>query len=154
LRKALAKNSAVPDADGFFSTAQILAALFGGLHFEKLRTQRARARQLELQNSIVTASVLDRASLAKAFASIADAVSSRIMAATEVPRQVREDILRDIATWPLALENVAHRQPRLLRGNNGDDDETGSETDDDISHEKSGTKAARRRKSAAREARV
>jgi hypothetical protein len=29
------------------------------------------------------------------------------MAATEVPRQVREDILRDIATWPLAMQGVA-----------------------------------------------
>jgi hypothetical protein len=40
-----------------FSTAQIVAALFGGLHFEKIRTQRARAQQLELQNAITKGEV-------------------------------------------------------------------------------------------------
>jgi hypothetical protein len=40
---------------------------------------------------------------------IADAISSRIMS-SELSRAVKEDILTDIATWPLVLEGVAHRQ--------------------------------------------
>jgi hypothetical protein len=63
LRKALAKNSAVPDRDGLFSTAQIVAAIYGALHVEKLRTQRARAWKLELENRITVGIVLNRAEL-------------------------------------------------------------------------------------------
>jgi hypothetical protein len=151
LRKSLAKNSALPDENGLYSTGQVVAALFGGLHFEKLRTQRARTRKLELENAITTGTVLDRAELMKGFAAIADAISSRIMA-SELSRMAKEDILRDIATIPLAMKNVAHRQTQLLRSNNGDE-EDGSETDS-IAHERSGIKAAHRRKSAAREKRV
>jgi hypothetical protein len=128
LRKALARNSAAPDANGLYTTAQIIAAIYGALHLEKLRTQRAQARKLELENAITSASVLDRASLAKSFAVIADAFVSRLNAATEIPRVVREDLLRDLATWPCALESVAHRQTRLQR--NGSDqtlEENGSE---------------------------
>jgi hypothetical protein len=156
LRKALAKNSAVPDRDGMFSTAQIIAALFGQLHFEKLRTQRARARKLELENSIVTASVLNRAELEKSFAAIADAFVSRLIAATEIPRNVREELLHDLATWPLALEGVAHRQTRLLPRNNGHDANTadGNNEENGSDYERPGTAPAHRRKPAARKERV
>jgi hypothetical protein len=41
------------------------------LHFEKLRTQRAGAQKLELENAIITGSVLKRAKLEKGFAAIA-----------------------------------------------------------------------------------
>ena len=84
---------------------------------EKIRTQRAISRKLELENQITTASVLDRGELAKGLVAIADAFVSRLMAASEIPRQVREDLLHDLATWPLALESVAHRHTRLPRGN-------------------------------------
>jgi hypothetical protein len=72
-----------------------------------------------LENRITEASVLDRAELMKGLAAIADAFVSRLMAASEIPRQVREDLLHDLATWPLVLESVAHRQTRLPRNNNG-----------------------------------
>jgi hypothetical protein len=32
-------------------------------------------------------------------------------------RAAKEDILRDLASWPLVLEDVAHAQSRLHRGN-------------------------------------
>jgi hypothetical protein len=153
LGKALARNSAVPDRDGLFSTAQVVAAIYGGLHFERLRTQRARAEQLELENAITRGNFLNRAELMKGLAAIADAFVSRLNTATEIPRKVREDLQRDLATWPTALEGVAHRQKRLSRnGDNGNVDvydENGSD------YEKgSGTKTAHRRKSAQREERV
>jgi hypothetical protein len=118
LRKALAKNSTTPDMNGFYTTAQVIAAIYGALHFEKLRTQRARAQQLELQNAITKGEVLNRAELSRAFAMIAGAVVSRIMS-SGLARPEKEDILRDISSWPLALEGVAHRQTRLQRNNNG-----------------------------------
>src|SRR6516162_2384002 len=62
LRKSLAKNSAVPDADGLFTTRQITDAVFGGLSEEKLLT-RQLTRRYELDNQNIEASVLNRAEL-------------------------------------------------------------------------------------------
>jgi len=129
LRKALNKASIRADADGLFTTAQIVTALFGEMHQEKLKTQRELTRKHALANAVVEAGLLDRAELAKTFATLADAISSRIMSATELPRSVREDVLRDIASWPLALEDVKARQSRLPRRRNGarrDDDDDDS----------------------------
>jgi hypothetical protein len=54
--------------------------------------------------------------LMRTFAVIADAMVSRINSATEIPRNVREDLLRDLSTWPLAIEETVSRQTRLPRG--------------------------------------
>jgi hypothetical protein len=110
LRKSLNKNSAASDKDGLYTTQQITAALYGALHIEKLKTQREITRKLPLENAITTGSVLNRAELAKAFAMIADAISSRIMSCQTLPRSAREDILKDLSSWPLVLEDVAHCQ--------------------------------------------
>jgi hypothetical protein len=115
LRKSLAKTSATPDADGLFSTKQIIAAIYGAFDQEKLATQKQLTRKYEIANAIAEASVLDRAELSRVLGVIADAVSTRIMSATEIPREVREDVLREIATWPLALEEVSHKQSALPR---------------------------------------
>jgi len=72
---------------------------------EKLRTQRQVTRKLELQNAITEGTLLDRRELMRTFAVIADAIVSRINAATEVPRNVREDLLRDFV-------DVARRSQR------------------------------------------
>jgi hypothetical protein len=61
--------------------------------------------------------VLNRAELTRVFAMIAEAISSRIMACEELSRTAREDILKDLSSWPLGLEEVAHAQSRLPRGN-------------------------------------
>ena len=63
------------------------------------------------------------------------------MSCTELPRAAREDILRDIATWPLALEDVAHRQTRLRRNGNGD-----SQTNEENASEPEFAPAARRKR--------
>jgi hypothetical protein len=127
LRKSLAKTSATPDQDGLFTTRQIAGAVYGdALSEEKLRTQRQLTRKLELENAITEGNVLNRQALSKTFALIADAISTRIMSATEIPRSVREDLLREISTWPLALEEARHAQTRLPRGNHPDED--GSES--------------------------
>jgi hypothetical protein len=60
LRAALAKSSAVPGEDGCFSTTQICDALYGALHLEKIRTQRATTERIVLENQITRAEVLDR----------------------------------------------------------------------------------------------
>ena len=155
LRKSLAKNSAVPDRDGLFSTAQLVAAIYGGLYLERLRTQRARAQQLELQNAITTGEVLNRAELSKAFAAIADAVVSRIMS-SGLARSEKEDILRDISTWPSALKGVAERQTRLQRNNTGHAANTADENgngENGSDYDRPRTATTYRRKSTPREER-
>ena len=113
LRKSLNQISASPDSDGLFSTPQLVQALYGQLHVAKVRTQRALARKLELENAITTASVLNRAELVKAMAAIADAFVSRVMAVQGLSRQEKEDLLKELSSWPIVLEDVAHRQSRL-----------------------------------------
>jgi hypothetical protein len=117
LRKALAKDSATPDTDGLYTTQQIAAAIYGALHFEKVRTQRELARKLELENSITTASVLNRHALEQGLAAIADAFVSRLMSANEMSRETKEDLLRELSSWPMVLDSVARNQTRFRRGN-------------------------------------
>ena len=118
LRKALNKNSAKADADGLYTTKQIMDAVFGGLSEEKLATQRQLTRRYELDNQIVEASVLNRAELEKVLAQVADAIKSRIMS-SQLSREIKEDVLRDLASVPLILEDVASRQSKLARNGNG-----------------------------------
>jgi hypothetical protein len=89
LRKNLTRTGAEPDLDGLFSTEQLCEAIYGSMHLEKLRTQRALSRKLELENAITTGSVLNKTTLMQALAVIADAIKSRLMSAHEIPRSVR-----------------------------------------------------------------
>jgi hypothetical protein len=116
LKKSLNQISAEPDVDGLYTTGQLIQARFGELHQEKVRTQRALAEKLELENSITKGNTLNRSELAKGFAAIADAISARIMASGELSREAREDILRDLSSIPVVIADVARKQSRL-RGN-------------------------------------
>jgi hypothetical protein len=124
LRKALNKDSAVPDADGLFTTRQIVAALHGSMDVEKLATQKELRRKLELENQITRGELLNRAELMKGFSQVADAMVSRIMV-SELSRSAKEDLLKDLARIPLILKDVGHAQsrlPRKVKGNgNGQD---------------------------------
>ena len=109
LRKALAKTSATPDSDGLYTTQQIVAALYGALHQEKFRTQKELADRYALENQITRAEVLNRAEVERIFATIADAITTRIMS-SNLSRHEKEDILNDIAALPIVLKEVAHAQ--------------------------------------------
>ena len=115
LRKILNQGGAEPD-HGCYTTQQICHCVFGDLHSEKVRKERQLVRKYEIENQISEASLLDRAEIAKGLASVADAMVARIMSA-DVPRSVKEDLLTDLAGVPLVLEETAHRQTRLSRGN-------------------------------------
>jgi peroxiredoxin family protein len=87
------------------------------VEFNRQRTecQRQLAEKYKLENQITRGEVLRKAELAKTFALIADAMVTRIMSATEIPRTVREDLLRDLSSWPLALEETRDAQTRLKK---------------------------------------
>jgi hypothetical protein len=118
LRKALNRDSAEPDADGLFSTGQVVAALYGSMAAEKLATQKELRRKLELENSITTASVLNKDALMRGLSAIADAVVARITA-SGLSLEERQDILKDISSIPLSIAEVAARQSRLRVNGNG-----------------------------------
>jgi hypothetical protein len=117
LRAGLAKNSSAPGEDGCFSTQQIVESIYGALHLEKIRTQRELTKKLQLENSITTGAVLNRRELERGFTQIAEAISARVMSCNELPRTAREDILRDLSSWPVVIEATADRQtPAPARG--------------------------------------
>ena len=122
LRKALAKSSAIPDANGLFSTREIVAAVHGSMDVEKLATQRQIRRKLELENAVTTGSLLNRAALAKAFAELADGLKQSVMN-SDLPREAKENFLYNLSTWPLRLETVARAQTKLPRRSNGEQPE-------------------------------
>jgi hypothetical protein len=64
----------------------------------------------------------------RGFAALADAVCSRIVA-SELSRDAKEDLLRELATIPIVVDNVAQRQSKLRRSKNGQAvEEDGSES--------------------------
>ena len=127
LRRSLAKASSAPDTDGLFSTRQIVAAIFGAFDQEKLATQKELTKKYQIANAVAEAAFLNRAEIAKGLAAVADAMASRIMA-SDVDRKVKEDLLVDLATVPLILENTARAQTRLPRGNGTRPEEDQSES--------------------------
>jgi hypothetical protein len=127
LRKILNQGGCEPDAGGCYTTQQICQCLYGDLQAEKLRKERELTKKYALENQITEGNLLDRTALARTFAVIADAISSRIMS-SELSRPAKQDILRDLSSWPLALEEVSTRQTKLSRrGNAQAPKEDGSE---------------------------
>jgi hypothetical protein len=124
LRKLINQASVEPGSDECYSTAELVGAIYGDLRSEKLRTQRELTKRYRLDNQIVEGSVLNRAELMKALSTIADAMTSRIMAAA-VGREVKEDLLKELAGIPLVLEEVRRANSQLPRrdGQTDADDE-------------------------------
>ena len=115
LRKGLSQAHVACGSDGCFTTAQICEGLFGVMRQEKIKTQRELTRRYLLENQITEAEVLMRSEVSKGLAMIADAMTSRIMA-SQLSRSAKEDLLKDLASIPLVLKDVAHGQSRLLNG--------------------------------------
>jgi hypothetical protein len=130
LRKILNQGGAKPDAGGCYTTQQICQCLYGDLRAERLPKERELTRKYSVENQIVEANLLDRTALARVFATIADAFVSRVMSVQGLSRREKEDLLKDLATWPLALQEVADRQTKLpssRRGNGQTLKEDGNE---------------------------
>jgi hypothetical protein len=112
LRKFLRQSGAEPDPGGCFTTRQITEALYGDLKAERLRKERQLTKKYELENAITEGSFLDRAEIARGLSAVADAMVSRIMSA-QLDRTVKEDLLNDLSTVPLILENTARSQSKV-----------------------------------------
>jgi hypothetical protein len=122
LKKTLNRVSQEPDADGLYTTGQLVTSLFGQLHTEKVRYQRALAERVEMENAVAKANLLDRVSIMAGLAALADALKSAVTT-SNLDRQSQEDFLRNLATWPVILTNVAKRQTKLRRAKNGEEED-------------------------------
>ena len=116
LRKLSNQASVAPGEDGCYSTTQLLSGVYGRMHEERLKTQRQLTRKYELSNKATEGSLLDRAALMAGFAQLADAMVHRIMA-SELSRAAKEDLLKDLSSIPVVIDNVARSQSKLARGN-------------------------------------
>ena len=85
-------------------------------------------RKLELENAITTGSVLNKDALSRAFAELADALSSVEMSDRNLSRESKKDFLRNLSDWPLRLQTVADKQSRFRNGKRPEPEGDGSES--------------------------
>jgi hypothetical protein len=121
VRKILNQGGAEPDAGGCYTTEQICACLFGDLRAERLRKERELVRKYQFENEITTCNYLDRSALSAAFSGIANAMVSIVMTSA-LDREAKENLLKELAGIPIAIEGVAARQSKL-RSKNGQEPE-------------------------------
>lgn len=112
IKRRLNEVAASPDKDGLYSTEQLVEALFGSMHVEKLKTQREITHRYALENAITRAEVLNRAELTKAFSALADALVT-VINLSELGRREKEDFLKNLSSWPVLLEDVAAAQSKF-----------------------------------------
>ena len=128
LRKLLNQASVAPGDDGCYSTAQLLSAIYGRMHEEKLRTQQQLTKKYELANKTAEGNLLDRAALMAGFSQLADALVNVVMTDQNLTHESKEDFLHNLSTWPVIVDNVAQRQSKLRRSNGQTPEEDQSES--------------------------
>lgn len=130
LRKRLITAREMAARDKCYSTEQIVKAIFGSIQGERLREIKERADNMALKNASFRGEMLDRGELTRALEGIFLAVN-QILSAASLPKELRDDLLSTIATWPVAVANVAVKQRKALRSKeDGLDDEDGEEEAD------------------------
>jgi hypothetical protein len=118
LKKTLNRVSQEPDVNGLYTTGQLVQALFGQLHVEKIRYQRACAEKVELENSVAKAELLDKRELTTSFAALADAMTC-IITTSGLNREEQQSLQRELASIPVIIADTARRQNKLHRAKNG-----------------------------------
>jgi hypothetical protein len=78
----------------------------------RTETQRQLAEKYRIENAIMKGDHVNRVDLAKGLARIADAIVNRITT-SELSAEAKEDILKEVASLPLVLEEVVRGQSRL-----------------------------------------
>jgi hypothetical protein len=76
---------------------------------------------LPLENAITTAAILNRSELEKVFAQLADALQ-QLVKNSGLDRRSQEDFLKNLASWPIILREVAAAQSRLPNGKDSQPD--------------------------------
>jgi hypothetical protein len=116
LKKSLNQVSAEPDADGLYTSGQLIQARYGELYQEKLRVHRETADRIALENAITRGETLSRSELMKGFAALADAMVHRIMV-SGLSKDAQSDLLKDLASIPVVIADTAKKQSRFRPAN-------------------------------------
>lgn len=120
LVRHLTASHEFPAADGCYSTTQIVKALYGSLHIERLRKLREEADKVELENAITRADYLQRSELLRGITQLADGLL-QIVNNSALSLEEKADMLNNISNFPAVLRDVAGRQTRLRKKDrNGD----------------------------------
>ena len=112
-----------PDTTGCYSTPQIVAALYSDLHAERVQKERELVRRYRIENEVSEGNLVNKDALMAGFSLLDDAMVCRIMA-SEVTRETKEDLLRELSSIPIIVKDVADKQTkRRPRRSNGETEE-------------------------------
>jgi hypothetical protein len=106
LGKRLKDGGELPDSGGCYSTSQLIRAMFGSLHVERLRWTKEQADKVALENAILRSEYLPRQKLARLFGEIAFGMKE-IIRASDLGRVSQDDLLRSLAAIPVTIKAVA-----------------------------------------------
>ena len=118
LERRLRDAQLFPDAGGCYSTKQLTQGIYGSLFRERLRRVSEEADKTAIANQVSRGQLLDRSALEQGFAQVADAMLG-VIKNSGLSRDDQEQIQRNLAGIPLAIENTARRQRRGLSESNG-----------------------------------
>lgn len=112
LVRHLTASHEFPAADGCYSTTQLVKALYGSIHIERLRKTREEADEVELKNQITRAEYLHRGEILRGLTQLVDGLLGTINNSALSPEE-KADMLNNIASFPAVLTDVAGRQTRF-----------------------------------------
>ena len=106
--------------DGCFGTSQIVQALYGSLHQERLRRTKEEANLTALKVGVMRGDFLSRSELQSGFTQVADEIL-QIIKYSKLTQKEQLDLQRALASIPLRLRDLAREQSRKS-GNRADED--------------------------------
>lgn len=126
LKKKFKACEEYPNGDGLYTTLQVTRAIYGDSSRERIRETKERADNWRLKNDILRGELLPKSLLTPALEQVFIVVSQLIQASNLTALEKR-DLLNNISTWPIAVQNVASKAktgfetPAETNGENGQD---------------------------------
>lgn len=114
MAKRLTAASILPGDDGRYSTAQIRASDGGDIDAERLRTERAKADNLEIDAATKLGKLVDVAEFVRLYHTVLIAMRQRIQNEKGVREELKHDLLADLAR--LQTESVEGK-PKKSKAN-------------------------------------
>jgi hypothetical protein len=122
IKRRLVEVSEFPDPkDKCFGTFQIIKAVFGDIHGERLRETKEKADNWALKNAVMRGELLDRNAILRGMEHIVTAVA-RLIDSSSLTKQEKVDLRNSMANWPVIVRGVAEQQSHeaVAPGKNGE----------------------------------
>jgi hypothetical protein len=125
LKKNLVAAEQTPAPDATYSTPQIKDALW--TNSKRLRDEEVfeRTKNMRLKNAFLEGNQLDRSELTSALEQIFVAITQIVMSSDLSPKE-KKDILDNISSYPVIVENTAQKQIKV-KAHTPDDQADGAE---------------------------